>query len=136
VTDFSPEFFLNVDLDIESTDDLAPLARAFGERVFVLERPGGRASFELSEPVSPTEPDALILEFARMVNALPPAARGVWDRATRRALDIGIQSGHRPPNQATYRLTPETLRAAADIGAEIAITVYALLPEDPTPAKT
>jgi hypothetical protein len=135
MSDFSPEFFLNVDLDIESTDDLAPLAHAFGARVFVLERPEGRASFELSEPVSPTEPDALIHEFVRMVNALPPATRGVWDRASKRTLDIGIQSGHGPPNQATYRLTPEALRAAADIGAEIAITVYALSPEKPTPAR-
>jgi len=120
-------FLLNVDLDIDSTDDLTPLLEAFEPHAYSLERPPGMASFELNEPVSPNDPEALILAFVGLVNNLPPAARQIWNGAAHRVFDIGIQS-QRQPHQKTYRLSTSTLRAAADVGAEIAITVYALVP--------
>jgi hypothetical protein len=122
-------FFLNVDLDLESTDDLNPLVLALDPRAFSLERQPGRASFELNVPVLPADPEPLIREFVSVVQELPPEARALWDRCSRRVLDIGIQSASRPV-QETYRLTPATLRMASDIGAEIALTVYAMLPDD------
>ena len=125
----SERFFINVDLDVDSNDDLRPLAEAFEPAAYSLERPAGHASFELNVPVSPVEPEPLILEFIRLVIQLPPAAREIWDRASRKVFDIGIQSGRRPFRE-TYRLTPGALRAAADVGAEIAVTVYALNTDD------
>jgi hypothetical protein len=122
-------FFLNVDLDIESSEDLTPLVRALEPKAFALERPEGRASFELNAEVSPASPEPLILEFTRLIHELPPPARAVWDRASRRVFDIGVQS-RRHPNDETHRLTSATLRAVADVDAEIAVTIYALLPED------
>lgn len=121
----SERFFMNVDLDVESNDDLRPLAAAFEPDAYSLERPAGHASFELNVPVSPVEPEPLILEFVRLVTQLPPSARGIWDRASRKVFDIGMQSGRRPFRE-TYRLAPRVLRAAADVGAEIAVTIYAL----------
>ena len=120
-------FFLNVDLDLESTDDLNALVLALEPRAMSLERPPGRASFELKVPVSPADPELLIREFVSIVHQLPPEARTLWDRCSRRVLDIGIQCASCPA-QETYRLTPATLRMAADVGAEIALTVYAMLP--------
>jgi hypothetical protein len=128
-TSTSAGFFLNVDLDIESVEDLAPLVASFEPHAYELERPPGRASFELSQPASPTTPEPLIREFVRVVGRLPPAVRGLWDRAPKRVFDIGIQSGRRP-FQESHPLGPDTLRAAADIGAGIAVTVYALAADD------
>jgi hypothetical protein len=122
-------FFLNVDLDIESSEDMAPLAAALEPHAYELERPPGRASFELGEPVSPRAPEPLIREFVRLVEALPPAARAIWDRAQARVFDIGIQSS-RHPFQETHSIGPDTLRAAAAIGAGITVTVCGLAPED------
>jgi hypothetical protein len=118
-------FFLNVDLDLESGDDLRVLAEALQPEAYSLERPAGRASFELNASVSPETPEPLILEFVRLVNQLPPSARAIWDRASKRVFDIGIQSRRRSFSEA-HRLSSETLRAAAEIGAEIGITVYGL----------
>jgi hypothetical protein len=118
-------FFLNVDLDVESPDDLRLLANAFEPDAYSLERPSGRASFELNVAQSPTGPEPVILEFVRLVNRLPPPARAIWDRASKRTFDIGIQSGRRPSRE-THNLSVDTLRAVADIGAEIAITIYAV----------
>lgn len=54
---------------------------------------------------------------------LPPAARALWDGATRRTFDIGIDSGL-TPWATQWRLSSTTLRQAADVGADIVITVY------------
>jgi len=123
--------FLNVDLDIESADDLTVLASAFAPLAYALERPTGRASFELNDPEMSKDPESVILEFVRRVNDLPRSAREVWDRASRRVFDIGVQSGRRP-SQLTHRVSSHTLRAVADVGAAIAVTVYAVMPDDET----
>jgi hypothetical protein len=122
-------FFLNVDLDIEADGDLALLTQALEPHAYALERSPGRASLELAEPARATTPEPLILEFVGIVQALPLKAREVWDRAEKRVFDIGIQSGRRP-FQETYRLGSETLRAVAEIGADIAVTVYSLSADD------
>ena len=75
------------------------------------------------------DPEPLIREFIRLVRSLPRDAREVWDRASRRVFDIGFQSRRRPAS-TTHFLTAATLREAVEIGAEIAVTVYALTDED------
>lgn len=119
--------FINVDLDVASAKDLRPLMGALEPHTYLLERPSGEASFEINE-ASPKDPEATILEFIRVVKALPPAARKAWDAASKRVFDIGLQSGRHPFRQS-YNIGIETLRETACIGADIAITLYAL---DPT----
>ena len=127
--EFRQRYFLNVDLDLESELDPRPLIHAMEPFAYSLERPPGRASFEMNTPVAPLTPDPLILEFVRLVKILPPDAADVWRRAERRTFDIGIQSLRRPFSE-NHRLGVETLRGAADVGAEIAFTVYALVDDE------
>ena len=122
-------FFVNVDLDIDSAEDLGPLVRALEPDACSLERPPGRASFELNVSVSLKSPEPLILAFVRVIANLTPDARAIWDRAARRTLDLGFQSGHRP-HQETHRLSAATLHAVSTVGADIAVTVYGLEPAD------
>jgi hypothetical protein len=120
--------FINVDLDMESAEELRPLVEAMEPHAYSLERPPGQASFEVNEP-SPKDPEAVILEFIRIVKSLPPAARKAWDAASKRVFDIQLQSG-RDPFRQSYSIGLETLRQATDIGAHLAITIYAVdLPE-------
>jgi hypothetical protein len=131
---------LNVDLEIYSPHDLSPLVEALAQNAFQLERPPGRVAFELNQPVSPSEPEPLVREFVRLVQALPPSVRAVWESASKRAFDIGFQSprgsfssdapitqsaGCPTSMRASHGLTPITLRAAAEVDAEIAVTIYA-----------
>lgn len=120
--------FINVDLDIESAEDLALLIAAMEPHAYSLARPPGSASFEINEP-SPNDPDSVIQEFIRIVKSLPPAARRVWEGASKRVFDIGMQSG-RHPSSVSFKFAVDTLRGAADIEADIAITMYALDPAD------
>jgi len=123
--------FINVDLDVESPEELRPLIEAMEPQAYLLERPPGRASFELNEG-APNGPEVAILEFIRIVKALPPAARKVWDGASKRVFDIGMQSG-RHPFRVSHNIGIETLREAADIGSDITITMYAMDPADDDP---
>ena len=130
----SAKFFLNVDLELESEGSMDALVAALEPVAYSLERPAGLACFELTAAIDQQTPEPLIQEFARLIAALPTQARAEWDRASRRVFDIGLQSG-RQPFQEAHRLQPETLEAVLAIGAEIAITIYALDPaDDPSPA--
>lgn len=123
--------FINVDLDVYSSEELRPLVEAIEPHAYSFERPPGQASFEVNE-ASPTDPEAVIREFIRIVKSLPPPARQVWDRASKRVLDIGLQSG-RQPFCVSYSISAATLREATDIGADIAVTMYAVDPAEEEP---
>jgi hypothetical protein len=57
------------------------------------------------------------------VAALSPLARQCWNRASRRAFDIGIQAGMGRPFEEV-QLPSETLQGIASIGARLQVTVY------------
>jgi hypothetical protein len=115
---------LNVDLEVESQHDLRSLIDELEPFAYSLERPPGRACFELNSAATLDKPELLVLEFVRIVQALSPSGRSAWDRASRRVLDIGFQSALRP-FQETHCFAPETLHAVAEVGAELAVTIYA-----------
>jgi hypothetical protein len=50
-----PHLLLDVDLEIESQHDLQPLINEFEPAAYSLERPAGRACFELNSGVMPAE---------------------------------------------------------------------------------
>ena len=118
--------FLNVDLELEAKHDLAPLLAALDASVVVLHRRRYRgfyfASMELYEFRRYLTPDACIAGFARLVEALPPATRRLWDRATHRHFDVGIEAAHRGIYRALIKA--RTLRRVADLRGEIVLTVY------------
>jgi len=130
-----PTCFLNVDLDIWSRTDLAPLVAAFGERVFVLYvGPEGRrhgAHLELAGSGIRGSADSLIQAFVALIRALPRSARLHWRTASLRSFNVGIQASTQPYSYE-LQLQPETLRAVAHIGAAVTFTVYAA----PVPAST
>src|SRR2546422_11734901 len=87
--------FLNVDLDTESEQDLAPLVAALEPVTLLLHSgrvaKGYRASFEL--PVDPPDADSGICALADVVESLSSDARSIWDTAYVRDLNVGVQAG-------------------------------------------
>ena len=117
--------YLNVDLDLESENDISHIVDTFGEDVIVLHH--GKlddyhhASFETTD-VMPTA-DEVINYFCGLVEALPDGVRAGWDSCRKRVLDIGYESGTSPSNFRS-ELKPTTLQRVAAIGASIIITIY------------
>ena len=123
--------FMNVDLDVLSRSRLEPLATAFGSAVTVLYVGGeGRlfeAHFELADSFE-KDADTLMQEFVDLVRGLPPSARKLWNGATARDFNVGIQSALKP-HCHELRLTAKTLDAVAGVRGSVVITTYAPAPD-------
>jgi len=117
--------FLNVDLDVSSREDLAPLAEAFRPRLLALhvgrDRQQYRARFELR--TQPSNADVAIRRLVAAIEGLPVRQRACWKRAATRDFNIGIQAAEEP-HHSEFRIAPATVLKAGRVGARIVITVY------------
>jgi len=118
--------FLNVDLDIYAKFDLQPLVDAFGQKVIVLYvgRERGLYSAHLELNVLPKSADAVIRGFAGLIRGLPRAKRKVWDTATTRDFNIGVQSAAKA-KPYEIKLAAPTIKAVSFLNARVLVTVYA-----------
>lgn len=130
----TPGHFLNVNLEIESAADLAPLQAALGPDAVVLYCGPGGNGFQLVLETTPGQEGAGPIEatcaaLCRIIEALPPEARAHWDGAYRRTFDIGLEA---TPGQVVARLGVATamLGRMVALGGEIAVTVYEPEPEE------
>jgi len=125
--------FLNVDLDIFSTWDLQALVTALGDKVDVLHVGRYKRTYEthleLASYKPPKNPDRAIRDFCKLIRQLPSAAREVWDAAKIRQFNIGIAKGTEPPTH-WFAIESETIKAAAEVNARIALTIYPPYPPE------
>ncbi len=121
--------FLNVDLDIYSRSQLDSLAEALGNKVFVqyLGREKGRYSAHLSLSSNGKTVDVLIRHFATLIKKLPNSAKKLWNSASSREFNIGIQCGLRPESHE-IQITESALTMLSELKASIVVTTYAARP--------
>ena len=119
--------FITVDLDVISRQKLAYLAEALGDSVFVLHEGRWKSRYaailELSFRSSTTA-DGEIRRFLSLIKKLPEKARDLWDCAQTRIFNIGIQAGLHP-HAHIVKISNKTIEDAAQLGAGVAITIYA-----------
>ena len=135
-----PILFINADLEISSTECLEPLRDAFafhGDRFFELYcgettpgqflaafevHPDGEFSDEADGSRSPGA-EVRILAFCDSISELSGIARQQWDNSTSRVIDLGYQSDD-ACSPLTDRLSAHVLQRMADLGIQLAITIY------------
>ena len=118
--------FINVDLDVYSGEDLAPLARAMAGNTDMLrcERlESGEWLLVLELSGAPSTADVAIRGLLDVIDALPDEAQQFWRGASKRCFDIGIEAVDGPSWKT--ELTPATLRRIGDHVAAVEITIYA-----------
>jgi hypothetical protein len=127
--------FMNVALEIFSKSDLKPVAEAFGSNVtvFYLGKEFGlfKAYFYPGWPQSNT-PETGIFRYCKLIKKLPKKERKLWDSAKSRSFDLGFEG----PKKGRYywgAVGADAVHAAAEVGAQIAITIYGpmKIPEHP-----
>ena len=118
--------FLNVDLDIYSKRDLQPLVDRLGHKVRVLfaGREKNKFSAHLEIASNPNTADATIRAFCRLLDDLPQLERKIWDVAIVRSFSVGVQAEIGSPVR-DFQIKQGTVTAAANVGAEIVLTIYA-----------
>jgi hypothetical protein len=118
--------FLNVDFDIQSRSDLAPLLAALRGQVSASCNKLGPRIYWIHGDLSgaPESADAAIRSLSSLISALPPTPRKLWDKAATREFDIGVESAMQPFGYEMV-LSAEAVAAAAKVNARIRFTVYA-----------
>lgn len=119
--------FLNVDFEVFSRKPLDGFVAALGRKVSVLYqgkwKTGYAAMFELRTGWN-WPGDRRITHFVHAIEALPRRQRQLWDAATARRFDIGIEAGY-SPRMFQLLLKPATVEAVTRVGGEIVVSVYA-----------
>ena len=117
-------YFLNVDLEIMSKTSLDSLARDMGRRVIVLHcGPFARRHLLVLESSRQhKKPDAAIAALCSAVEHLAPAAKRIWQAASK-DFDVGyeLRSSER---SSRFTLRPGTLERVARLGATLTVTYY------------
>jgi|SRR5579863_6213765 len=127
ISKLDKDSFMDVALEIFSRSDLQPLAAALGAnvQVFYVGKEFGlfKAYFYPGRGRQNKTPESGILRYCRLVKKLPPSKRKMWNAAESRSLDIGIQA---PTKGRRYwsAIGQEAVRAAAEVDAQIAISVF------------
>jgi hypothetical protein len=118
--------FLNVDLDIESTTPLHPLAREFGERVSIMYsgRMNGRHCLFVEIYCNHKTPEKTIHALSALIESLSPNGRRLWNAAKRKEFDIGFDARFSSHRANRFTIDAKTLRRVTELGASIAVTFY------------
>jgi hypothetical protein len=120
--------FLNVDLEVFSREDLAVFARALGRSVHPLHvGPWGSkhaACIELWVSGYGQSADSIIQRMVRLISRLPIPARRLWNHASVRRFNIGVQADSEL-SVFELPLAAGTIQAVARVGASVIVTVYA-----------
>ena len=128
-----PIEFINADLEITSSEDLEPIraffaqyGHRFAEMYCGSTDPGSYlASFEVhpDEDHDDQTAEEKIAAFCDSISELHGLARDVWERATRRIIDLGYLADDlcRSFNDC---LSVDTLHRMELLGLELALTIY------------
>lgn len=123
--------FFNVDLDVESAEDLHPLGDALRTSTMALQcerLEDGKWRLCLELLRDPADAETAVIGFLDALALLSEDALRIWRNASKRSFNVGIQAGSGPWWRGTFAAA--MLRAVADHEAVLEITVYG-----PTPSK-
>ncbi len=119
--------FLNVDLEMESSEDLQLIIDNLGENVSILHHGENGSGFNfVSFEVKPSgerDIDGTISSFCLFIENLSHEANTIWNRCHSKKFDAGFESGDFPRSYKT-EIRADTIERIAKIGASIAITIY------------
>ena len=126
--------FVNIDLELKSSDDLQPLVDELDESVFVLysDKPPNSNEYRTSLEVNDFDiyqsyddktqniggVDAILSAFCDLLENLTRQSQSLWQNCKNREFDIGFQSGNTEKSFHT-QIRAETLRRISELGASV-----------------
>ena len=118
--------FLNVDLELVSTNELGPLLALLSDATCTLRDSidNGRRTVWMELARDPEDADSAIRDFASLVESLPPDLRGSWDTCEDRCLNVGVQGGL-VPHASGFRISASAIALLAATSTRLEFTVYA-----------
>ena len=115
--------FLNIDLDLESNEDLTSIIESFRSSATVMRDDHIEGKYYASFEIGFTEENKIIQEYILLIKALDSNARLIWDQCISRVFNFGYDSGEKPNNYIS-NLSKDSITLLAEVGGSIAITIY------------
>ena len=117
--------FLNVDLEIESYEDLSGIFEEFGDETIELycgkHHNHYLATFELNSEL--LDPDSIIAYFCTLIENFAPKTKELWNNAFSKVFDLGYESGLKPLSYCS-NISWENIQRMSKLGASLRITIY------------
>ena len=115
--------FLNIDLEIESKENIAPLVKEFEKHWVVFHFSENKGLYSASFETAQMSTKEIINEYFKVIDSLNGAVLELWKNCLTRKFDIGFDSGH-TPRSFSYELSKEVLNKIISIRGTINITIY------------
>ena len=121
--------FLNVDLDIESGEDISILVREIGARSIIMRDEMIDEIHYASFETILTSENEIVAEYNSIISNLTESARELWARCRKRSFNFGYESGE-SPNDFHSVLSGQTVSNICKMGGEIVVTIYPINDEN------
>lgn len=115
--------FLNIDLDIESEMDISLIVKEFSDKLTVMRNDKSNGIFRASFETGYSEENAIIEEYAGVINHLSDDAKTLWSKCLVRRFDFGYVIGDKPNNFHSV-LNEKSINLLAKVGGSVVITIY------------
>jgi hypothetical protein len=115
--------FLNIDLDIESQDDISLVVKEFSNRLTVMRNNHDEGIYYASFETGYTEENEIIKEYVNVIEGLSLEARETWNNCLKREFDFGYESGDRP-NDFHSKISAKSIEILAKVGGSVTVTIY------------
>ena len=115
--------FLNIDLDIESNDNIELLVEELSKRLVVMHNNEINKVHYASFETSFSEENKIINEYVSIIKELSPEAKSLWNSCIKRVFNFGFDSGNKP-NSYESRINEKSVKELAEFNGSIYITIY------------
>ena len=121
--------FLNIDLDLESDEDISDLVTEIGTKLIVMRDHTVSGVHHASFETTLSTENEIIAEYSSVISGLTDTSKRLWERCSKRSFDFGYDSGD-APNDFRSVISAESVSKIKEMGAEVAITIYPIAHED------
>jgi hypothetical protein len=89
-----PEF-VNIDMELSSSEDLSPIANELDGKIYVLQNKFEGEDYKLSFECSLNEdqPSNVLAQYVKLINGLSENSKDLLKKCNSRILDLGYESG-------------------------------------------
>ncbi len=115
--------FLNVDLDIESNENLDELVKELGKNLSIMTHHSNDGINFASFETSGSGIEEIIDMFIVSIEGLNGNSKAIWNSCIKREFNFGFQCGIKP-NGYTAEIDPELLTKIINVGGQVGITIY------------
>jgi hypothetical protein len=119
--------FLNIDLEIESKEDILILVEELSSKLCKLSYHECNGAYCASFEPHEFEIERIISEYLSAITSLSDEGRRMWEACVKREFNLGFQAGVSPRGYEKF-ISQNSLKEILSVNGQLGITIYASEP--------